>query len=79
MKNKLLILFFLLPSVAFAQSLRSKNTPGGVKVEDPFENINKSGTSPADRARALKIMEELGYGKSVQNTKPKKKKSLTVE
>lgn len=65
---------------AWSQSLRSKNIPGGVKVEDPFEDINKSGTSPKDRATAMKYLEELGYGKNIKEQKPQRhKKSLTAE
>lgn len=79
MKTKFLICFLLLPSVAFSQGLKPKNVPGGVKVEDPFENINKSGTSPKDRETAMKYLEELGYGKTVQNPKKKTKKSLITE
>lgn len=72
MKYLLVLLSFLFIATSQAREINSRDTVGGLRVEDPFPNINKSGTTPEDRAEALRIMQELGYGTNLRS--PKKEK-----
>lgn len=46
----------------------SKNTLGGVQVDDPFQSMSKS-TNRGDRKKAEDIMAQLGYGKKSKTQK----------
>jgi hypothetical protein len=72
MKINYLILFLIffsslnLNQVYALEKRGQKNVLGGVQVDDPFSDMNKGGSTRADRKKAEDIMAQLGYGKKAK-------------